>query len=444
MTIKPKLSTFDATMIVVSLVIGIGIFRTPAIVASTTGTSTLFLTAWLLGGIFSFFGALTFAEIGSRFAKPGAYYKVVADCYHPAAAFMLNWANVIIVNTAGSAAVAIIGAEYLTPILFPSHLQTPITTQLVASGLTVFLLTINYFGIKTGARAQNILTTVKIGMMAAIVIAALFFGNHPSITPSHITTSHPWWMALALGLISVYYTYGGYQNTLNFGGDVKMAQRNVPRAIFFGIAIIISLYIIINLAYLYVLGIDGVAGAKLVAAEVARMCFGESAFTLVSITIFLSAMGFLNVTLMQIPRTYYAMAEDGALPAIFMKVNEKTQAQEFTLLFFGGMILLSIFLLGTFEKLVNYVMFFDNLNNAIVASTIFVLRKRVVNGDMFEGYKIPLYPILPAIFVLFLLSISISVLLTQPNDTYIGLGILSVGYPIYYLMRRFSTKHIQS
>jgi APA family basic amino acid/polyamine antiporter len=444
MSIKPKLTTFDATMIVVSLVIGIGIFRTPAIVASTTGTTTLFLTAWLLGGIFSFFGALTFAEIGSRFTRPGAYYKVVADCYHPAAAFMLNWANVIIVNTAGSAAVAIIGAEYLTPILFPPDLQTSLTTQLVASGLTVFLLTINYLGIKTGAWAQNIFTIIKIGMMAAIVIAALFFGNHPSIIPAPITISHPWWMALALGLISVYYTYGGYQNTLNFGGDVKMAQRNIPRAIFFGIAIIISLYIIINLAYLHVLGIDGVAGAKLVAAEVSRVCFGESAFTLVSVTIFLSAMGFLNVTLMQIPRTYYAMAEDGALPAIFMKVNEKTQAQEFTLLFFGGMILFSIFLLGTFEKLINYVMFFDNLNNAIVASTIFVLRRHVLNKDIFEGYQIPFYPILPAIFVLFLLSISLSVLLTQQKDTYIGLGILLVGYPIYYLMKRFSAKHVQS
>jgi APA family basic amino acid/polyamine antiporter len=193
-----------------------------------------------------------------------------------------------------------------------------------------------------------------------------------------------------------------------------------------------------------VLGIDGVAGAKLVAAEVSRVCFGESAFTLVSVTIFLSAMGFLNVTLMQIPRTYYAMAEDGALPAIFMKVNEKTQAQEFTLLFFGGMILFSIFLLGTFEKLINYVMFFDNLNNAIVASTIFVLRRHVLNKDIFEGYQIPFYPILPAIFVLFLLSISLSVLLTQQKDTYIGLGILLVGYPIYYLMKRFSAKHVQS
>jgi basic amino acid/polyamine antiporter, APA family len=438
MTIKPKLNTFDATMIVVSLVIGIGIFRTPAIVASTTGSTGLFFLAWILGGIFSLFGALTFAEIGSRFTKPGAYYKVVAESYHPAAAFMLNWANVVVVNTAGSAAVAMIGAEYLTPVLFPSVENPLFATQCVAAGLTVFLLGINYLGIKTGAWAQNILTMIKIGMMALIAVAAFVYGGHPSNISQPISSSHTWWMALGLGLISVYYTYGGYQNTLNFGGDVKDAQRNVPHAIFFGIAIIIAVYLVINVAYVHVLGIEGVGSSKLVAAEVARACFGDSASTIVSIAIFLSAMGFLNVTLMQIPRSYYAMAEDGALPSIFMKVNEKTQAQEFTLLFFGGMILLSIFLLGTFEKLVNYIMFFDNLNNAVVASTIFILRKRAVDEANYSGYKLKFFPVIPAVFIVFLLGISVSVILNQPGDTYAGIVILIIGLPIYYAMKKIT------
>ncbi|MBI4811648.1 MAG: amino acid permease, partial [Ignavibacteriales bacterium] len=320
---------------------------------------------------------------------------------------------------------------------FPYH--TPLTTQLVTAGLTIFLLTINYLGIKVGAWAQNVLTIVKIAMMLMIVVTAFFISNILSVPSMPISTSHTWWMALALGLISVSYTYGGYQNTLNFGGDVKLARRNIPRAILFGIVIIISLYLIINLAYVHVLGIEGVASAKLVAAEVARICFGDSASTLVSVAIFLSAMGFLNVTLMQIPRTYYAMAEDGALPKIFMKLNERTQAQEFTLLFFGGMIILSIFLLGTFEKLVNYIMFFDNLNNAVVASTIFILRKRAVDDKTTEGYRLPFFPLMPVIFILFLLVISINVIIAQPSDTYAGLLILAIGYPIFYLMRRLSS-----
>ncbi|MCX6133854.1 MAG: amino acid permease [Ignavibacteriales bacterium] len=438
MSIKAKLSTFDATMIVVSLVIGIGIFRTPAMVASSSGTTFIFFTAWILGGFISLLGALTFAEIGSRFPKPGAFYKVVAESYHPSVAFMLNWSNVTIVNGAGGAGVALIGAEYLIPIIFPESWRTPVVTQWTAAGLVLFLLLINYIGIKTGAWAQNILTVVKIGMILMLGFVAFSFAGTKPPEPVQTLTHEPFWMALGIGLISVFYTYGGYQCTLNFGGDIKQPERNMPRAIFFGIAIIIGLYLLINLAYVSVLGIQGVAGAKLVAAEVARVCFGQSAYLLVSIAIFLSALGFVNVTLMQIPRSYYAMAQDGALPPIFMKVNPRTQTQEFTLLFFGGTILVSIVFLGTFERLVNYVMIFDTLNNALVASTIFVLRRRGITSPNGAAYKVPFYPFLPGFFVLFLLFITGNIIATQPESLLIGGCILLAGYPVFLLLRKLS------
>jgi len=151
MAIKAKLTTFDTTMIVVSLVIGIGIFRTPAIVAKATHKPVLFFAAWSLGGLISLLGALTFAEIGSRFPRPGSFYKVVAESYGSLPAFMLNWTSVLIVNGAGAAAVAIIGAEYLNPIILPQRLQSQLAVQLSAAGLMLILLVINYLGIKTGA-----------------------------------------------------------------------------------------------------------------------------------------------------------------------------------------------------------------------------------------------------------------------------------------------------
>ncbi|HMA54258.1 MAG TPA: amino acid permease, partial [Acidobacteriota bacterium] len=157
MTIKPKLTTFDATMIVVSLIIGIGIFRTPAMVAAAAKTPTLFYAAWALGGLISLIGALTFAEIGGRFAKPGSYYKVVAENYGSGLAFMLNWTNVVILNGAGAAGVALIGAEYLTPIVFPGAEPATGHVQITAVVLILGLLVINYLGIKTGAWAQNVL-----------------------------------------------------------------------------------------------------------------------------------------------------------------------------------------------------------------------------------------------------------------------------------------------
>ena len=435
MNIKAKLSTFDATMIVVSLVIGIGIFRTPAMVASSTGTPVIFFAAWILGGFISFLGALTFAEVGSRFPKPGAFYKVVADCYHPSVAFMLNWTNVTVVNGAGGAAVAMIGAEYILPIIFPESMRTQGMTQVTAAVLVIFLIVINYLGIKTGAWAQNILTVIKISMILLLGFVAFTYGGSKPIASTQSLNNDSIWIALGVGLISVFYTYGGYQCTLNFGGDIKHPEKNMPRAIFFGILIIIGLYLI-NLAYYSVLGIEGIAGSKLVAAEVARICFGKSAYLIVSIAIFLSALGFVNVTLMQIPRSYYAMAQDGALPSIFMKVNEKTQTQEFTLLFFGCTILGSIFLLGTFERILSYVMIFDTLNNALVASTVFILRKRGVTSSEGQPYRVPFYPVLPAIFVLFLLTITVNVIISQPGSLLVGGLILLAGYPVFLLMRR--------
>jgi APA family basic amino acid/polyamine antiporter len=172
---------------------------------------------------------------------------------------------------------------------------------------------------------------------------------------------------------------------------------------------------------------------------VARVCFGDAGQAIVSVAIFLSAMGFLNVTIMHIPRTYFAMAQDGAMPTVFMKVNPRTQAQEFTLVFFGVTILLCIVFLGTFERLMNYVMLFDTMNNALVASTIFVLRRH--QGESLNGaYRVPFYPVLPAVFILFLLGITFNVVVTQPGSAGVGFAIMAIGLPLYFGMRNLTSR----
>jgi APA family basic amino acid/polyamine antiporter len=444
MAIKAKLTTFDTTMIVVSLVIGIGIFRTPAMVAFATKTPLLFFTAWALGGLISLMGALTFAEIGSRFPKPGAYYKVVAESYRSSWAFMFNWAGMLIANGAGAAGVAIIGAEYLTPIILPSKYQNQLAVQLTAAILILFLFLINYLGIKTGAWAQNILTLMKIGMISLLVFIAFYHRGEISRTDMvQSGASQPLWIALGVGLIAVFYTQGGYQNTINFGADMKDASKKMPRAILLGILIIIACYLMINAAYFKVLGISGIAGSKLVAAEVAKVTFGNFGYLFVSLVIFFSAMGFLNAIFMQLPRAYYAMAEDKTLPAIFMKVNERTQAQEFTLVFFTATVLFSLVFLGTFENLVNYVMFIDALSIAVVASTVFVIRKKgKKQGLVYRGYQVPLYPVLPAVFVIFLVFVSLNVLWNETRSALFGTAIFASGYPIFLVMRRLRKKDI--
>lgn len=436
MSIKAKLTTFDATMIVVSLIIGIGIFRTPALVAASAGTPFLFFAAWILGGLVSFLGALVFAEIGSRFPKPGSYYQVVAENYGSGLAFMLNWTNMLIMNGAGAAAVAIIGAEYLVPVVGISGPGGRHGVQLTAAGLVALLLFVNYLGIKTGAWVQNLLSGFKI-VMIAVLAAAAFLAKRGSTATVASAVSKPWPLALGAAFISVLYAYGGYQNTINFGADVRDARRNLPRAVLFGILIVIACYLAVNAAYFRALGMAGVASAELVAAETARTAFGEAGRVVVSLAIFISAMGFLNVTLMQMPRAYYAMAADRTLPRVFMKVNPRTQTQEFGLLCLGGIILLSIFFLGTFENILNYVMFVDPITIALVASTVFVLRRKAArSGEAFAGYRAPLFPILPIVFICFEVLVSVNVLVNRPREALYGTLLLAAGIPVFLLMRK--------
>jgi APA family basic amino acid/polyamine antiporter len=441
MSIKAKLTTFDATMIVVSLIIGIGIFRTPAMVAAAARTPALFYAAWALGGLVSFIGALTFAEIGGRFARPGGYYKVVAENHGSGLAFMLNWTNVVILNGAGAAAVALIGAEYLAPLFFPgSAASGSPAVQATAVVLILVLLVVNFLGIKTGARAQNVLSVLKV-VMIGVLAAAAFLSKKVPGGPAALPLDRPWLLALGAAFIYVFYAYGGYQNTINFGADVRDARRNVPRAVFFGILVVLACYLTINAAYVKVLGVPGVAAASLVAAETARVTLGEAGKLVVSLAIFLSAMGFLNVTLMQIPRVYYSMAEDMTLPAAFKKVNPRTQTQEFGLIFLGGIILVSIFLLRKFENIVNYVMFLDTITLSIVSSSVFSLRRKArLSGEPYDGYRIPFYPVLPLVFVAFMLAVAGSVLLNQTREALYGAGFFALGLPVFLLMRRVSRR----
>jgi APA family basic amino acid/polyamine antiporter len=440
MAIKAKLTTFDTTMIVVSLCIGIGIFRTPAMVAAAAKTPALFYSAWALGGLVSFIGALTFAEIGGRFAKPGSYYKVVAENYGSGLAFMLNWTNVVILNGAGAAGVALMGAEYIAPILFPGTTPTTVTHEIGAVVIVSVLLVINYLGIKMGAWAQNVLSVLKV-VMIGVLAASAFLAKKAPAGPAALPLDRPWFFALGVAFIYVFYAYGGYQNTINFGADVHNARRNVPRAVFFGILIVLACYLTINVAYVKTLGVPGIAGANLVAAETARVTLGETGRLVVSLAILLSAMGFLNVTLMQIPRVYYSMAEDRTLPTIFQKVNLKTQTQEFGLLFLGGIILASIFLLQKFENVVNYVMFLDTITLAIVSSSIFFLRRKARRaGETYTGYRVPLYPVLPLVFIVTMLAVAGNVLATQTREALYGAIFFAIGLPVFLLMRRVSRR----
>ncbi len=432
--IRPTLGAFDATMVVVSLVVGVGIFRTPALVARETGSQAAFLGVWALGGALSLMGALTFAEIGSRLPRAGGYYKVAAERYHPRLAFMLNWAQTLM-QGAGTAGIAFIGAEYLATALGSAAGRPSVAA--LAHALLLTLLGLNALGVRASARAQNALSLAKIALIAGVSLLALARSGAPAAAvaaPPPSPTSWGW----ATALVAVFYTYGGYQTVMNLGGDVRDAARNLPRAVTAGMALVVALYLLANAAYLHVLGFAGVSGSDLVAAALMRALFGPVGERLVALLIFLSAAGAVNAAILQVPRSYYAMAQDGALPRALLRVSPRTQVQPWGLFFFGLSMLLPALMLGSFEKLLAYVMFSDALMIAVVASTVFGLRRSRAGEEHAPVFRLPGYPLVPALFLLAIAGVALRVLAVETPLALGSIGVLLLGAPLFTLARRAS------
>jgi APA family basic amino acid/polyamine antiporter len=436
MAIKPKLGLFDLTMIVVSLVIGMGIFGTPVDVANKAATPTIFFAAWILGAVVSLFGALTFAEIGSRYHVTGGFYRIFSHCYHPAFAFMVNWMTVIS-NASSTAIVAIIGAEYINPLIMPG-VDHDVGIKITTISAIVILYGINLIGIKMSARTLNVLMLIKISLMI-LLICAIFIA--PSSPHPDVTTSQPlgdqlnsFWLCF----VPVFFTYGGYQQTMNFGSDVPDAGRTMPRAIFYGIAIILTLYLLINISYYHVLGMNGMRSSMALASDMAYVIFGPYASKVIAVVMFLSVMAYVNASIMSNPRVYYAMAEDKVLPKIFAQLNDKTQVLGFSTSVFVAFMVITLFLTSSFSKVLNYVMFFDSIALASAAAAIFVLRYREAKSPMPSQniYKIPLYPWLPIVFIVIYTLVNVSILVSNPFAAFMGFLLFISGWPLFFVLKK--------
>ena len=451
-----KLTNFDLTIIVVSFVIGMGIFRTPINVAQASGTPILFFAAWLIGGAIAICGALTYAEIGSRMPGTGGYYQVIAYAYHPSIAFAVNCV-ILVSNAASLAAVALVGAEYITGILIPlsqnaewildagnaSHLQT-IQITIAIFAIIVFF-GVNLLGLKMSSRTQNVLTVVKVTMVI-LLISPLFFASQSTqvvvISASKNTPALIEYLkAFGVGLVAVSFTYGGYQQTINFGEEVRNSKKTLPRSIFLGIAIIIILYLLINYAYIKVIGFEELKTSKNIAAIMASKVFGVNAERILSGFLFLSVLGYVNVLLLSNPRVMAAMSEDKILPPSFSKRNRKTEALTTSLSVFSALCVLIIFWAKQFDKILSFTIFLDCFGMAFSAGSIFIIRKKTAYLDKTGIYKMKLYPLLPLIFIAAYAFVGISIAADYKNNNYAaltGLAVLAAFMIIYFVAKAVS------
>ncbi len=467
MATKSKLTLFDFTMIVVSLVIGMGIFRTPANVAKASPDTFLFFAAWIAGGLVAFCGALTYAEIGSRLPVTGGYYKVFSYAYHPSIAFAINCV-ILVSNAASLAMVALVGGEYITAIFVPlskdvewikiaanaSYIQTiQITIAIVA---ILLFYGVNLLGLKMSAKTQNVLTLIKI-ILILLLITPLFFADaQASSQVINASTISPTFMeyikAFGIGLVAVSFTYGGYQQTINFGAEVDKPTKNVPRGIFLGIAIIIILYLTINYAYIKVIGFENLKDTKNIAAVMASKVFGINAERILSGFLFLSVLAYVNVLLMSNPRVMFAMSEDKILPPLFGKRNTKTDVLTTSLTTFAVVCIFIVFWAKEFDKILSFTIFLDCFGMVLSAATIFILRKKTKYLDDTGIYKMKLFPLMPILFIAAYVFVGISISLDyKPTDILakfgianaatIGLAVMVGFIGLYFLLKKLTNTH---
>ncbi len=454
MKLTKQLSLFDFTIVMVSLVIGMGIFRTPSNVAMAVSSPAVFYAAWIVGGFIALCGALTYAEIGSRMPVTGGYYKVIAFAYHPSIAFAIN-CIILVSNAASLAAVALVGGEYITGVLIPAsqrqqwisnpenalyiqHLQIAIAVCAV-----IIFYGLNLMGLKMSARTQNILTVIKILMVIALISPLFFASNASSANMAVISAAgvSPAWTeylkSFGVGLVAVSFTYGGYQQTINFGEEVVQAKKNIPRGIFFGIIIIILLYFLINYAYVNVIGFEQLKTAKNIAAIMASKVFGQNAERILSVLLFLSVLAYVNISLMSNPRVMAAMSDDHILSPAFKKRNRKTEALTTSLTVFSILCVFIIFWAKEFDTILSFTIFLDCFGMAFSAGSIFIIRKRTAYLDNSGIYIMKFYPLLPLIFIAAYVFVGISILVTRTKISLVGLAVLAVFVILYFVVENF-------
>jgi APA family basic amino acid/polyamine antiporter len=419
-----RLGVWDATMVVVGGVIGSGIFLTPATIARQTGSSAEQLLAWGFGGVLALIGAICYAELGARRPNAGGGYVNLREAFGLVIAFVYGW-NMLVVNYSGSlAAVATVFVQYATAAIGIKVADE----RPYAVGAIVFLAGINWFGIRAGALAQNILTVLKLAAIASLITIGLIARGAPPAPPS------PPLNPLAFGsvLLPVLFAYGGWAYVTNIAGEIREPQRNLPRALFFGMLLVAICYLLANLAYLLVLGHAGLAASSAPAADLMRKVFGEAGARVIAAGIAISTFGFCNISLIGAARVFQAMGADGVFFRIAGRLHPRWRTPNIALLMLAGWacVLAST---GTFDQLLNYSTTGDWLGYAAVVATLFWYRRHDTRDT--TPFRVPLFPLLPLVFLFAVLWVVGVTIYTHPRDAGMGALITAAGLPVYFIWR---------
>lgn len=421
-------------MAVIGGIIGGGIFRTPQTVAERVHTPALMLVAWTLGGVVALLGALCFGELGERRPKAGGGYVYLRDAWGPLPAFLYGWGLLFVIATGAIAAVAVTFANYaLALFALPEGWTRP-----VAIGAIVVLTAINYLGVKPAAVTQNVFTLLKLAALAALIGAA--FAALPP-TPARLPVPSPAMpsgagavvFAVGAALVPILFTYGGWQQTNFIAEEIIEPERNLPRALVLGVAVVVLVYLLANVAYLRVLGPEGLAASTAPAADTMRALVGPPGAGLIAAGIAASTFGFLNLVILVTPRVFQAMAADGVFFPPLARLHPVHRTPGAAILVQAGWAIL-LTLSGSFGQLVDYVAFGDWIFFGLTVAALFIYRGRDARAGVMAppgAFRVPGYPWTPALFVLAALYVVASSVAAHARNALFGSGLLALGVPVY-------------
>jgi APA family basic amino acid/polyamine antiporter len=434
-----RLGLFDASMVVMGGIIGGGIFLNPSIVAQRISSPRGVLATWIIGGAIGLAGALCFAELGSRRPQAGGGYVYLREAFGPLPAFLYGWTFLFIINAGGIGAIAVTFARYAADLArLPPSSVTP-----VAVASIVVLTTVNYVGVQVGAAVQNLFTVLKLVALALLIVAGFIAvpvassavaAQAPAATVSIRT--------LGVALIPVLFSYGGWAHANNLGGEVKDGSHTLPRAIMLGMAGVIVVYLLANAAYLRALGASGLAQSATPASDVLHRALGQTGSTLIGLGIVASTFGFVSVAIMTAPRILQMMAADGLMLPSVAALHPRFHTPHLALLV-QGVWAVVLTLSGTYGQLLDYTVFGDWIFFGLIAATLFSYRNQdrrrrlpVQDEEGAAGYRAPLFPVLPALFVCACGYVVISSIASNPLNALTGAGLIGLGVPVFLWYHR--------
>lgn len=424
---RPTLSVVDTVALIVGVVIGVGIFRTPSLVAANAGGAGGFIAAWLLGGLVSLLGALCYAELATAYPHVGGDYHYLSRAFGREIAFLFGWARMVVIQTGSIASVAFVFGDYFSQLLPIGGLPPAVWAALAVAVLT----TLNVVGVRQGKWTQNVLTGIKVLGLSLVVVIGIAFAA-PAAQPAAISPSRS---AFGLAMVFVLYTYGGWNEAAYISAELQEVRRNMTRALVFSIGLIAAIYVLINIAYLRGLGLPALSGSQVVAADLLRQVAGSKGALFVSCLAALSALGVASATIFTGARTNCALGRSTPLFGFLGAWRERAGTPA-NALFAQGIIALLLVLLGAltrhgFETMVGYtapVFWFFFL---LAGLSLFVLRTR--EPDVHRAFRVPLYPLTPMLFCAMCVYMLQSSLAYAGVGALVGVGVLLAGVPVLLL-----------